>query len=200
MHALVRPVTAALAALLAAAPLAGCSSGGGGGSTGQGADSSFSLPSASRSSEPTGLATNTVPRRAPDACQLVSRAEAAAALGVAVSAGTSTPDSEPSLGYVGSCTFRPADVKAHPTTALYIYVLGTTVLQQSFERQLKQKAPDATPVTGLGDEAATAPGILFVYDKGAVIVLQASNEGKPVADAKLRKLAGQAVSHAGILR
>ncbi|HJQ44304.1 MAG TPA: hypothetical protein VJ831_14545 [Jatrophihabitantaceae bacterium] len=160
-----------------------------------------SSPTTSGAGTAAGTGSGTIDPSKVNLCRLVSKAEAEhAAAGAPMGAGKNTVTTEASIGLVGSCAYRASDSKAHSGTAVTVVILGTTVTQAAFEKQIKSKAPEARPLAGLGDGAFTIPGIVFTFYQGLVLSLQVSVNATPADPATIVPLARLALKRTSFLR
>lgn len=140
-------------------------------------------------------------------CRLISQAEAEQALGKAVEAGVPTSRQTPD-GLMGGCKYLGATV--NPSTSskgiVQVIVLGTKLTRAQYDElsagdgKIGSEA-EAQPVPGVGETATYVPGILFTFDAGIVMFVQAVKDDQTTVPlATMTELAQKALDRAGDLR
>jgi hypothetical protein len=137
-----------------------------------------------------------------DFCSLVTADQARAILGRAVQPGLPRSGTTPA-GVSGSCIYKDAHiVVGKPGTIVNIMVLGTKVPRAVYDQELKGNpdAPDITPLSGLGEDAFSIPGVVTVFDHELVLSLQIMKDGVPVDAVTITDLLRTALGRAGNLK
>jgi hypothetical protein len=132
-----------------------------------------------------------------DFCSLVTLDQARAVLGRAVAPGLSRTGATPG-GVSGSCVYKDKPAVGKPPTVVNMMVLGSTFPRAAYDQELKGNpdAPVMTPVSGLGEDAFSIPGVVTLFDHGLVLSLQIMKDGVPVDTATITDLLRVALGRA----
>lgn len=128
-------------------------------------------------------------------CSLVSADEAHTVLGVPVQPGVSRTGAGPA-GRAGSCLYKVTKPDPSVPSVVNVIVLGTKIPRSIYDQELRH---DRTPLSGLGEDAFSIPGVVTVFDHGLVLSLEIIKGGRPVETAVITQLLRKALGRAGHL-
>ena len=134
-----------------------------------------------------------------DFCSLVTKDEAETAVGGSVEEGTSVGEMQV-LGLVGSCVYNGTDSTLGATTVVNIIMLGTTVPRSLFDTEILGDFAEGEQISGLGEVAFAAPGMVVVFDQGLVLTLQILAGQVPADTTVIVELLRTALDRAAALR
>ena len=136
-----------------------------------------------------------------DFCQLVTSAEAQAAVGRPVKVGISTSEITV-LGPGGGCVYASINFTKKLQTIVNVGFYGNRIVRSQFDQEVTSKVGAAgKPVSGLGETAIYIPGVVAVFDRGTALQIQIVKDNVPSTDiALMTKLARKALERSSEVR